>query len=50
MLNAPAAYFHWAFVLISWSNLFLIVGMVVLFLLALLVPFPRRSAEDEQPT
>jgi len=38
-LNPPGRYFHWGFILISLANLLVIVTMVVLFALALLVPF-----------
>ncbi len=39
-LDVPATYISWAFVLISVPNLLLIVGMIVLFVLALVAPFP----------
>lgn len=38
-LSAPGHYFHWGFILISLANLLVIVAMVVLFVLALLLPF-----------
>jgi quinol-cytochrome oxidoreductase complex cytochrome b subunit len=38
-LDAPDHYFHWGFILISLANLLVIVAMVVLFVLALLLPF-----------
>ena len=41
-LNKPPHYLHWAFVQISWANLGVIIGMIVLFLLAIFVPFPGR--------
>ena len=46
-MNTPAAYFHWQFILISYPNLFLIIGMIGLFVGALLAPFPGRRGEGE---
>lgn len=46
-MDAPANYLHWGFVLISVPNALLILGMVVIFVLALVAPFPHGS--DEQP-
>ncbi len=50
-MNTPATYLHWTFVLISIPNLLLIVGMLVLFVAALLIPFPfgREPTDDEPP-
>jgi hypothetical protein len=44
-MDAPATYLSWGFVLISIPNLLMIVGMVVLFIAALLVPFPHHGSE-----
>ena len=41
-MDAPAQYLHWGFILISIPNLIVIGVMVVLFLLALLAPFPSH--------
>jgi len=55
-LTAPGHYFHWGFILISLANLLVIVAMVVLFVLALLLPFIHsqrkrsRSNSDGQST
>jgi len=46
-LDTPAAYFHWQFILISYPNLFLIAGMLGLFLAALLAPFPGHRGERD---
>lgn len=43
-MDAPATYLNWGFILISVPNLLMIVGMVVLFVAALLVPFPHRGS------
>jgi hypothetical protein len=50
-MDAPAQYLHWGFILISIPNLIVIGVMVLLFLLALIAPFPGQhdsagSAED----
>lgn len=42
-MNQPAPYLHWAFILISLPNLGLIAFMIVLFGLALFLPFPGRA-------
>lgn len=42
-MDQPAPYLHWGFILISLPNLGLIIFMVVLFALALWLPFPGRS-------
>jgi quinol-cytochrome oxidoreductase complex cytochrome b subunit len=53
-LNHHDHYFHWGFILISLANLLVIVAMVVLFALALVLPFlPGRrhaSFRPEPPT
>ncbi len=40
-MDTAASYFHAGFVIISLPNLALIVGMVVLFVAALVAPFPK---------
>jgi hypothetical protein len=48
-LDTPATYLSWNFILISVPNLLMIAGMVVIFVVALLAPFPRHGevAESE---
>ena len=46
-VNSPAAYLHWGFILISVPNLLLIGGMVVVFVAALLLPFPGHDDRGE---
>jgi hypothetical protein len=41
-------YWHWGVISISLTNLLIIVGMVVVFVLALVIPFPH-AREDELP-
>jgi hypothetical protein len=47
-MDNPATYLHWAFILISVPNLLLIAGMIVVFALALVLPFPRHDEEDSR--
>lgn len=42
-MDAPATYLNWNFILISIPNIVMIVGMVAVFVLALVVPFPSHS-------
>jgi hypothetical protein len=44
---AAGKYIHWGVVSISVTNFLVIVGMIVIFALALVVPFPgARSHQD----
>jgi large-conductance mechanosensitive channel len=45
-MNAPAPYIHWGFILISLPNFVLICVMVLLFVLALVVPFPHHRSKE----
>jgi hypothetical protein len=47
-VDQPAGYLHWGFILISWPNLILIGLMVVLFVLALILPFPGHRPRSEE--
>lgn len=44
-MDSPATYLEWAFVLISLPNLFVLAAMAVLFILALVLPFPQHEEE-----
>ena len=44
-MNSPAPYLHWGFILISLPNLLLIAAMVLLFVVALIAPFPHNAAK-----
>jgi mannose/fructose/N-acetylgalactosamine-specific phosphotransferase system component IIC len=46
-MNEPAPYFHWGFILISLPNLVLIGVMVLLFVVALIAPFPGHGTSKE---
>lgn len=43
-LNHHASYLHWHFITLSVSNLLVIVAMVVVFVAAIAVPFPRHRS------
>lgn len=47
-VDQPAGYLHWGFILISWPNLIVIGIMVVLFALALILPFPGHGGSTEK--
>ena len=42
-LNGSGRYINWGFIQISVANLVVIILMVVVFVLAILFPFPRRK-------
>jgi hypothetical protein len=44
-MNAPAHYFDWGFIHISVANLTVIVLMLLVFALAVVLPFPGRGGE-----
>lgn len=46
-MDSPTTYFHWGFILISMPNLLVIIGMIVLFAIALVVPFPHGSENED---
>jgi hypothetical protein len=46
-MDSPATYLHWGFIYISWPNLLVIAGMIVLFAAALIVPFPHEGHGDD---
>lgn len=47
--EGPGKYIHWGVIQISVANLIIICVMVLLFILALVVPFPSldESSDDE---
>jgi hypothetical protein len=49
-VDTPAQYFQWGFILISVPNLIVIGGMVVLFAIALIAPFPHGGEGDDVST
>jgi hypothetical protein len=46
MPSSAGYYLHWGVVQISLTNFLIIVGMVVLFVAALLLPFPGSRDKD----
>jgi hypothetical protein len=40
-LNNPGRYFHWGVIQISAANLIVVAIMVAVFVLAVVLPFPR---------
>ena len=46
-LNGSGHYVHWGFVQISVANLVVILLMIAVFLLTILLPFPRRKGPDQ---
>ena len=42
-MDSPATYLQWGFILISQPNLLVIVSMLVLFAIALILPFPHGN-------
>jgi hypothetical protein len=46
-MDSPTSYFSWGFILISLPNLLVIAGMLVLFAIALVVPFPHGGSEED---
>ena len=41
-MNGAGHYFHWGFIQLSLANFIVIVLMLVVFVLALVLPFPTR--------
>ncbi|MBV9536046.1 MAG: hypothetical protein JO321_11615 [Solirubrobacterales bacterium] len=49
-LNHHAGYVHWHFFTMSWPNVIVIITMLVVFALAIVIPFPRsHQPAEEQP-
>lgn len=50
LLSRPGHFLHWGVVQISLANLLVIILMIVIFVLALVIPFPhsRRDAEERK--
>lgn len=46
-MDSSATYLHWGFILISWPNLLVILGMIVLFAIALIAPFPHHEGVED---
>ncbi|HEX7262806.1 MAG TPA: hypothetical protein VF383_01385 [Candidatus Dormibacteraeota bacterium] len=46
-MDTPTTYFHWGFILISMPNLLVIGGMIALFAIALVAPFPHAEEGED---
>ena len=46
-LNGSGHYIHWGFIQMSVANFVVIVLMIAVFVLAILLPFPRRKGRDQ---
>ncbi len=46
-LSGNGRYIHWGFIQISYANFFVIVLMIIVFVLAIVLPFPRRKRGDQ---
>ena len=46
-MESPATYLHWGFIYIAWPNLLVILGMIVLFAIAMVAPFPHSEGNDD---
>ncbi len=47
-LSGRSHYLHWGVIQISLTNFVIIVAMVVIFVLALVVPFPHGRSQDDE--
>jgi hypothetical protein len=45
-LNGRGRYIHWGFIQLSYANFAVIVLMIIVFILAIVVPFPKRKRDD----
>ena len=46
-LNGSGRYIHWGFIQISVANFVVIILMAIVFVLAILLPFPRRKGDGQ---
>ena len=47
-MDGPAPYYQWGFIQISLPNLVVIGVMVLIFVLALVLPFPGHAAPPDE--
>jgi hypothetical protein len=45
-LNGNGRYIHWGFIQLSYANFVVIVLMIIVFVLAIILPFPKRKRGD----
>jgi len=48
-LNTPGRYIDWGFIQLSLANLLVIASMLVVFILAIILPFPHSSTARGAP-
>ncbi len=48
LLSRPGHFLHWGVVQISLANFLVIIMMIVLFILALVIPFPHGRSDAEE--
>ena len=46
---SSGTYIHWGVINISLTNALIILAMVIVFVLAILLPFPRASRDGDLP-
>jgi hypothetical protein len=46
-LNGNGNYIHWGFIQLSYANFIVILLMIAVFVLAILLPFPKRKRGDQ---
>jgi len=46
-LSGSGNYIHWGFIQLSVANFVVILLMIVVFILAIALPFPRRRGRDQ---
>ena len=46
-LDGPGHFIHWGVIQLSLANLLVIVSMVLVFVLALVVPFPKSHDREK---
>ena len=46
-LNGSGHYIHWGFIQMSVANFVVILLMIAIFILAIVLPFPRRKGRDQ---
>ncbi len=46
-LNGSGHYIHWGFIQMSVANFVVILLMIAVFILAIVLPFPRRKGRDQ---
>ena len=46
-LNSSGHYIHWGFIQMSVANFVVILLMIAVFILAIVLPFPRRKGRDQ---